>query len=61
MDIKTVKGVIGSLIKKDMMQAEEDIRDGRLFKDIFVKVGGHTMSFGSVNSKFPDYEDCLLK
>jgi DNA-binding MarR family transcriptional regulator len=35
LDIKTVKGVIGSLVKKGRMEVEEEERGGTIFKDVW--------------------------
>jgi DNA-binding MarR family transcriptional regulator len=35
LDIKTVKGVIGSLVKKGRMQVEEEERGGIIYNDVW--------------------------
>jgi len=46
LDIKTVKGVVGSLVKKGKMQAEEEERSGKVFLDLFVVLEGNLISYG---------------
>jgi len=49
MDIKkeSVKGIVGSLVKKDMIVCEEENRAGRVIYDIFpVNENGEILSFG---------------
>ena len=47
LDVKTVKGVVGSLVKKDRVAAEQEERGGRVFLDLFYKSeSGEVLSFG---------------
>ena len=47
LDVKTVKGVMGSLVKKDRMESHgAEIRGGQVFHDAFPKFDGKICSFG---------------
>lgn len=50
LDINTVKGVIGSLCKKGIIDAVKDKRCGQVFLDIFpTSLSGEMVSFGNEN------------
>jgi len=55
MNIKTVKGVVGSLCKKGEMDAEKDERGGQNFHDLFpYSPSGELVSFGNENLEEED-------
>ena len=48
LDYSTIKGVVGSLVKKGKVYAEQEQRGGKVFMDLFfVKEDGEVLSFGS--------------
>ena len=47
LDIKTIKGVVGSLCKKGHMQAEEEERGGKVFLDLWPVVDGQPLCYGN--------------
>ena len=49
--INTIKGVIGSLTKKDLIECETDTRDDILFHDIFAIVDGELWSYAVENEQ----------
>ena len=57
MDIKTVKGVVGSLCKKGIMDAEKEERGGQVFLDLFpTSPSGEMVSFGDENLEEDDID-----
>ena len=47
LDYSTIKGVVGSLVKKGKVYAEQEKRGGKVFMDLFyLNEDGQTLSFG---------------
>lgn len=47
--VNTVKGVVGSLVKKGLVECTTDIRDNTEFNDIFAIVDGELWSYAIEN------------
>jgi len=54
LDIKTVKGAVGSLVKKGLLQAEEENRNGTVFFDLFPLWCGEIVAFGDESGNLTD-------
>lgn len=46
MELASIKGVVGSLVKKGLVAAEEDHRNGRVCHDLFLRIDGECLCFG---------------
>ena len=49
LEVNTVKGVVGSLVKKGLLECESENRDGLMFNDIFAIVDGELWSYAIEN------------
>lgn len=45
-DVATVKGAVGSLVKKGLVLAETEVRGGKEFMDLFPLKDGQIYAFG---------------
>ncbi len=56
LDIKTVRGVVGSLVKKMLVYAETEVRDGITFHDLFPFTPNASASYGNENLEEDEIE-----
>ena len=57
LDIKTVKGALGSLVKKKLAFAETEERGGVVFHDIFPVFNGKVVAFDGENMDQDEYDE----
>ena len=57
MDIKSVKGALGSLVKKGLAYSETDERGGVVFHDIFPVFNGKVICFDGENLSNDEWHD----
>ena len=57
---ETAKGVIGSLVKKGHVLAEEEKRGGKTFFDLFAVFNGERLSWGGESSDLKDEDFELI-
>lgn len=56
LDVKTVKGVVGSLVKKNLVMADHEERGGRMFLDLFpLDKNGNVVSYACDDYDYDTY------
>ena len=60
LSINQVKGYVGSLVKKDVIYSDEDIREGDIHNDIWICFEGvGTISFGWDHYEQQEWDDMV--
>ncbi len=57
MNVKSVKGVVGSLVKKGLIDAQREVRGGEIFFDLYV----HAPSGWQVNYGYENLEEDIIE